>query len=111
MTFLDIVAGQLAAIGLHGFREKVYREGLLQKRVAFVFLVSQNAVDGRHAPLALPRRRRDRGSFQYFLDSEGRFPFQKKAVYQADDFCFFLIDNWCPIGAFSSMIAGCVSVA
>ena len=56
MAFLDIVAGKLSAIGLHGFREEVHRERLLQKRVAFVFLVSQNAVDGRYTPFALARR-------------------------------------------------------
>ena len=56
VTMLNVILRNLALIDLHSFFQEVDCEGFLEKGGAFVFLVLQDAHNGRGLPLLFPAR-------------------------------------------------------
>ena len=80
MAVLHKELRRLALVDFGGFGKKIHREGLLQQRVALVFLVGQNGFHRAARPPLLSARRGYPLLCQQLRDAGWRLPVQKQAV-------------------------------
>ena len=97
MVPADVILLHFTLIPLVLFRQEVHGEGLLEQRVAFVFLVRQNAQDGALPPVCLPAGCQYAHLIQHATDADGCHAFHELPVDETHDAGFLLIDHQVPV--------------
>ena len=97
MAVLDVILRYLALVDLHFLGEEVRTEGLLQERVALVFLIGEDAQYSSRLPRFLASGRWDALRLKARLDSVGRLSLQEQPINPAHDLRFLGHDLWLAI--------------
>ena len=93
MVIFHIVLRDFALIDFGLLSQEIHGVGLLQKRIALVFLVAENAADGRNAPFFLAAGSRNTVSGQFSGNAVVAHSLQEHGVDLLDDDGLLWVDH------------------
>jgi len=99
VVFLYVVLRDFALVDLSLFGQEIHGVGLLKERIAFVFLVAEDAAYGGNSPFVLAAGSWNTIVGQLLCDAVVAHALQEHGVNALHDDCLFSVDHQIPIRA------------